>query len=127
MINKIKEYLRKRKAPRVDSDPNYYVLNGDRFWGNSITWLETPNSEEWDSGRITGWTHPRPNEGDILFVSMKSGKVAQYILHNVDYMSDPNDMFFADTYAYEYYKGSLAPDFEGTASQLVNNKSPFAI
>lgn len=59
-------------------------------WGNCINFTTDECTE------IEGWLTPRPNNGDELQVKMKSGKIGRYEIIDIDYMSDPRDMFFAN-------------------------------
>lgn len=58
-------------------------------WGDRI-------ELDWERRRITGWKTPRPSSGDLLLVSMESGKTGILEIRNVKYVPDPPDMFFAD-------------------------------
>lgn len=57
-------------------------------WGNSINW--------WDFAkrRVYGHMDQRPKVGDIINAKMKSGKVGQFVVSEVEYMRDPPDQFF---------------------------------
>lgn len=69
-----------------------YVYEADRHngWGNSIQW------SDYDKRRVVGWLQRRPKVGDEIRFKMESGKTARYAVVIVEYMGDPNDMFFAD-------------------------------
>ena len=63
-------------------------------WGDAI------NVRNWKDGseiqRVVGWKTRRPVQGDRLRIPMTSGKTALFEFVEVEYLSDPPDMFFAD-------------------------------
>jgi len=59
-------------------------------WGHHAEWMRPGE-------RATGHHTPPPQDGDILYAAMESGRVGMYRLVNVERMSDPPDQWFADT------------------------------
>lgn len=57
-------------------------------WGNTITWTN------YNKRRMHGHLPERPKLGDVINCKMESGKIAQFLVVEVDYMRDPPDQFF---------------------------------
>ena len=55
-----------------------------KTWGDNIC-IGDPNC---------GWLTRRPNNNDLLAIKCKSGYVGVFKISNVEYVEDPNDMFF---------------------------------
>jgi hypothetical protein len=65
-------------------------------WGNSIYFLS------YRERKVSGHLYNRPSVGDILNAKMASGKIGQFIVTKVDYVIDPNDMFFCEVSDFGY-------------------------
>jgi hypothetical protein len=59
-------------------------------WGDAIGW------SNYKERRVHGWLWRRPQVGDEIRWKMESSKVARFIVTDVEYCYDPDDMFFAD-------------------------------
>lgn len=96
------------RKPLAFNDPAYfYEVKGG--WGTAIE-FEKDNAPEGKSSRdrrVRGWQSRGPKVGDVLTAAMSSGRVGVYIFTAVKYVSDPNDMFFADV-TYRGYEDELA-------------------
>jgi hypothetical protein len=68
---------RKPKSPEEITRPregaHEYVLNGDKVWGDSITWSREPKEPDLTKGRVVGWVPIKPIPGDVLLVEMRGG------------------------------------------------------
>jgi hypothetical protein len=75
--------------------PTQFSIGG--FWGSHVDWISKVPEQRSDGRYMRCWGHhsPRPRIGDILASRMQSGKVGRWVFTEVDYESDPNDMFFA--------------------------------
>lgn len=65
-------------------------------WGNSIFWLN------YERRQIYGHLMDKPQPGDLINSRMDSGKVAQFLVVDVEYMRDPPDMFFCTVSDFGY-------------------------
>jgi hypothetical protein len=65
-------------------------------WGNALHWTD------WKIRKLHGWLDDRPRVGDLINAKMKSGKIAQFIVINVELCRDPTDMFFCDLSDFGY-------------------------
>jgi len=81
---------------RVKLTGKIWYMENHQGWGNRIGW------SDFEKRRISAHTSPRPDEGDELRVKMQSGKIARFALIDIDYMSDPRDMWFATAYDIGY-------------------------
>lgn len=77
--------------PREDS--REYFLGGG--WGDHIEWMKCGDS-------VAGHKHTRPRKGDVLVCEMISGRIGRYVFIDVEYCSDPTDMFFALVRFHDY-------------------------
>lgn len=94
--------------------PMMYEMFGG--WGNRIEWFD------FQKRKITGWKQRRPVIGDLIKCPMESGNDGLFRVTSIEYMSDPRDMFFADTEPVGYlkdYKGEYMPESEVKVSFLV--------
>lgn len=73
-----------------------YQIGGG--WGNAIHFM--PDS----TTKVYGFKARRPQKGDELHVPMQSGRIGVYRFKEVDLMSDPDDMFFADVKLHHYHE-----------------------
>lgn len=85
MITRIKAFFNRKpkRKPRTIQQWNH------QNWGNRIGFLDFGKRE------LVGWMDPKPEDGDILEVIMASGKIALFEITQIEYVSDPKDMFFA--------------------------------
>jgi hypothetical protein len=65
-------------------------------WGNAINWLD------FEKRKMYGHLYDKPRIGDLINCQMQSGKVHSFIVVDVEYKSDPPDMFFCDVSDYKY-------------------------
>ena len=70
-------------------NPHVYSMGG--YWGHHIDWFGD-NSP--DDGKVYGHLPRLPELGDIVEVTMESGRVMEYRFIEVRYCADPRDMFF---------------------------------
>lgn len=66
---------------------------GEGGWGNNIEFFPSWKADS-DEQKVCGWKSNRPKVGDRLTVKMQSGKTLVFEFYDVEYMSDPPDMFF---------------------------------
>lgn len=68
-----------------------YIYQGSYHtgWGDSINWSDYPKRQ------MVGWLQRRPEKGDEIRMEMKSGKIARYVVLEVEHCSNPDDMWFA--------------------------------
>lgn len=59
-------------------------------WGDALHWTD------WKIRKMHGWLNDPPKKGDVINAKMKSGRIAQFIVVDVEVMQDPTDMFFCD-------------------------------
>lgn len=73
-------------------------------WGNTVSWFTPPSygkrkkfyrSEKKIVGTFVGWLPERPVVGDIIQSPTSEPTDALWKITEVDYMRDPDDMFFA--------------------------------
>lgn len=57
-------------------------------WGDSIMFYD------WEKRRLVGHLGKRPKIGDEIRSKMESGKIGRFLVSEVEYCRDPNDMFF---------------------------------
>ena len=92
--------LKKEKMSEMEETENesYHVYNmmKHRSWGDRIQIFN------WDERRICGWLSRIPKEGDRLRIPMKSDKIAEFKIINIEKCGDPPDMFFADIEDIDY-------------------------
>ena len=108
----IKELLQKMRPAKAT--PTLYEMFGG--WGNRIEWFDIANR------KISGWKQRRPVVGDLIRCPMESGKSCLFKVISVNYMSDPADMFFAETKPIGYmedYKGKYVLDAVRKSTFLV--------
>ena len=74
----------RRKTVRTG---NIYNMWEDKGWGNRISWTDW-NGREID-GHLLGM-----KKGDEIRSKMESGKIARFVITEIQYCSDPQDMFF---------------------------------
>ena len=76
---------------QIIANPPVYKVGGG--WGYCINW------EGWKDKstiqKVSGHEMRRPRVGDELLADMQSGKTARFTFTDVEYMLDPDDMFFA--------------------------------
>lgn len=65
-------------------------------WGNTIQWLD------FSSRKIMGHMLDRPVVGDVINSEMTSGQIMQFLVIDVEYMSDPHDQFFCKVSDFGY-------------------------
>lgn len=65
-------------------------------WGNHISWYNYPKR------RMHGHMPEKPKVGDIINHEMQSGKVAQFVVVEIEYMADPRDQFFCTVSDFGY-------------------------
>ena len=77
--------------------PYYYLEWNHNNWGDRL-------EGDWDGDKVrfSGHLWRRPNKGDRVIFKMKSGKLGEVKITNVEYCQDPKDMFFADGKAIGY-------------------------
>lgn len=96
-----KESLRKRMT-KLNPNPYEYRKWEHHGWGDSI---QIRGINKNGTFRIVGWLGRRPHNGDRLIYDVESGRRAVGYIVDVDYCSDPRDMFFANVIPFEYYNG----------------------
>lgn len=74
------------KASIRTGDLVTYRIGGG--WGNAVNWHNI------EQRKVVGWKTPRPTIGDLLLSEMRSGKTGIFKFVDVEYESDPNDMFW---------------------------------
>lgn len=97
MIKKLKTLLCKffgnKKIPIKQSIiPTEEIINlwEHNGWGNNVYFSDFKNR------KITGHLSPRPKVGDEIRSKMSSGKIGRFLVKEIEYCRDPNDMFFCD-------------------------------
>jgi hypothetical protein len=83
-------WFKKSKAPSREPQTHDYGP-GRRFWGHDYSFKMTGPS----SGRVTGWGHGLRKRDFILLADQHGGR-ARYLIENIEYADNPNDMWFAD-------------------------------
>ncbi|MFW6009077.1 MAG: hypothetical protein ACOCP8_07430 [archaeon] len=63
-----------------------YKIGGG--WGDRIEWFD------FKKRKVVGWKNNKPQKFDLLISKMESGKVVVFTFINIEYCSDPHDMFF---------------------------------
>lgn len=58
-------------------------------WGDAMRWAD------YDRREITGHLTPKPKTGDVVLAKMQSGRVAQFIVKQVEHCDGVPDQFFA--------------------------------
>ena len=79
-----------RFKPSIKLTGYVYDMQRHLGWGNAINW------SNYEKRRVYGHLQRRPRVGDELISKMESGKIARFVFTNVEYSTDPHDMFFAD-------------------------------
>lgn len=75
--------------PRVRLTGTVWNMWEHQGWGDRISW------SFYDKRRVDAHTTPRPVVGDEIRDKMASGKIARFVIRDIEYVSDPNDMWFA--------------------------------
>ncbi len=86
MITLFKRLFKKDNSVRLTGR----VINmwQHKSWGDNIFF------NDYEKRSITGWLYKRPVVGDEIRAGMESGKIGRFCVTEVQYMSDPSDMFF---------------------------------
>lgn len=97
--------LQQLVQPKVDHMKDFKDGKGRRFefgggWGDAIWFVDNAKMN-----RAYGWKSKRPDDGDFLLVKMESGQTGIFRFQNVDWKTDPADMFVADTLPVGYLEG----------------------
>jgi hypothetical protein len=69
-------------------------------WGNSIQWSSFGTGAQ--GTKVHGWKSRRPEVGDWLVSDMQSGEKGVFRFMEMDYKTDPRDMFFATVKGVDY-------------------------
>jgi hypothetical protein len=114
MLSALRRYRRDRsisKARKKEGFPAKPVAYTGRtidmmksMWGWSIGGFHYVEST--DSFRVHGWCTPRPKPGDQIKVNVK-GEPEFFFVLNVEYVRDPDDMFFANLEVPARFRKSL--------------------
>jgi len=101
MFNKIFSWFKKEpKLPKFTG----YIYNSEfhKDWGNAINF----DSKEEKPGEYSLSAHGhltrKPENGDIIESKTQKGKIAQWLVFNIRYVSDPRDMWFCDLALHKY-------------------------
>ena len=78
------------EVSNINEDQNIIDMWQHNSWGDLVDWVN------WDKRILSGFLRNKPKNGDILRCKMNSGKIARFTIKNVEYKSDPRDMFFAE-------------------------------
>ncbi len=92
---------------KKDGKPVMFEMFGG--WGNRIEW------QDFAKRTVRGWKQKTPKVGDLIKCPMQSGNDGLFRVTSVEQMSDPADMFFAETEPVGYlndYKGDYTPESE---------------
>lgn len=73
----------------VETGDIIHIGPDENCWGNAIHFN--------GNGKVYGHKRPFAKNGDYFAHKMESGKYALFQLYNVKNVSNPSDMFFADT------------------------------
>lgn len=84
--------------PEVIDAPKYlrHDVRDGGCWGHAVIFRTAPTTEPTGS-QVHGWLWPKVQDGDEVIIRV-SNEDHVFRLHNVNNMSDPVDMFFADAY-----------------------------
>lgn len=73
----------------TDTEKKIWNMSEHIGWGNSLCWYN------FEKRRIHGWlSNPIIKIGDEIRCKMESGKTAIFTVTELDYQSNPTDMFF---------------------------------
>jgi hypothetical protein len=74
---------------KKNGKPVMYNMFGE--WGNRIEW------QDFKKRTVRGWKQRCPRVGDLIKCPMQSGSDGVFKITSVEEMTDPPDMFFAET------------------------------
>lgn len=86
-----------------------YAIGGG--WGNHISWLNDGVADRvgLDDGtvgqghrKVYGHKSFKPRLGDLLTCQMQSGRIGIFKFVEIEYLTDPDDMFFGTVEFLEY-------------------------
>lgn len=103
MIKKLKilfdKFFHNKKTPiKHDIIQTGEIINlwEHNSWGNSVYFSDFKNR------KITGHLSPRPKVGDEIRSKMSNGKIGRFLVKEIEYCRDPNDMFFCNVEDFGY-------------------------
>ena len=106
LFKKDKRHTKENKKAKIikklqsnNFNPRTFKQWEHKDWGDKISIRKI-----YDNGsfQIVGWLFDRPIQGDWFMYETQSGKRAKGLIHNIEYCSDPRDMFFADVLPVRY-------------------------
>lgn len=97
-----KAFKIKRKAQLNNPHPKTWRKWEYNSWGYKISFRSIDNKR--NIIHIVGWLPERPKNGDYLIYSFDKDKYAKGVIYNVEYVTNPPDMFFADVKPLEEVK-----------------------
>lgn len=95
ILNILKKFFSKEPdPPKLRED--YYTFNyDDHVWGHSFQLTDQEYEGMRKVSKVWGHYTPRPKNGDLLTMSMQSGRKSLWVIFDCEYPGDPRDMFFA--------------------------------
>lgn len=101
IIKHIQNRLERRKAMKIQKKyrsqnpkPTTFRMWEHNGWGDKIA-IRSINTKHCII-HIVGWLPKRPQNGDVLIYQVEKGRYAKGVIYNVELLTNPHDMFFAD-------------------------------
>lgn len=110
-------FLKKLLSTKVENKepqlrPDYWTYDFNTgVWGHHFEYWEKPTGEG-TPRELKVWGHytPRPQNGDLVKMAMKSGRTVLWVVTDCEYPGDPHDMFYCTLYGLGYQDEYALPE-----------------